>query len=326
MQLTPQTLSALSIARPLAETLAHTPFAGQVLGRFERACNLVDPAGRVITLAVPEVGNGPFSIVVAGEGGLFGALQVGQPVSVDKGRVVIGNWLLDLAGAALWEPALPRLLEPLRLTPALAAILKPYLAWPAPGEGGSIARRVNALARQAARQLHMAIFFTWGNQTTSEVLKASENSPHPHPSPTGRGESRQRRGEGFSLIGSAPHADVGSLEFEAAVSQLAGLGSGLTPAGDDYLVGVMAALWLLQRPEVPPQIAAIAVPKTTTLSAAFLQAAGQGYFSEAWHGLVHALDSGDRAATGGAVQRIADFGASSGRDALAGFSRIILRG
>ncbi|MFN8459974.1 MAG: DUF2877 domain-containing protein, partial [Anaerolineae bacterium] len=72
-----------------------------------------------------------------------------------------------------------------------------------------------------------------------------------------------------------------------------------------------------------PQIASMAIPKTTALSAAFLQAAGQGHFIESWHGLVHALNGGDGAAIGEAVERIAYFGASSGRDALAGFSQTL---
>lgn len=284
--MTTQTLTALSIARPLSETLVQAPFSGRVLGRFERACNLVDPAGRVITLTLPEVGTGPFSIVVTGERGLFDSLREGQPVAADEGELVIGNWLLNLREAALWEPVLPRLLKPLTLTPALAEMLKPYLDWPALAVGASsITHQINERARQAARQLHEAI----GLPSRALPLQILELP-----------------------------------KFEMAVSQLAGLGSGLTPAGDDYLMGVMAALWLLERPEIPYQIAAIAVPKTTTLSAAFLQAAGQGHFSESWHGLVHALNSGSIETIGGAFERIAQFGASSGRDALAGFGGMIL--
>lgn len=291
--MTYQPLTALSIARPLSETLAQVPFSGRILGRFERACNLVDSAGRVIALTLPEVGNGPFSVVVRGKPGLFDSLREGQPVAADKREVVIGDWLVDLRGAALWEPALPRLLKSLRLTPALAAVFKPYLEWPALAtDASSITHHINERARQAARQIH-------------EAIKAP----------------KLRFGRQSSAL---PLQILDLPKLEMAVGQLAGLGNGLTPAGDDYLMGVMAALWLLERPEIPPQIAAVAMPKTTTLSAAFLQAAGQGHFSESWHGLVHALNSGNIETIGGAVERIAQFGASSGRDALAGFGAMIL--
>ncbi|MFN8459748.1 MAG: DUF2877 domain-containing protein, partial [Anaerolineae bacterium] len=190
----------------------------------------------------------------------------------------------------------------------LAEILKPYLEWPAAAAGGSIAQRVNELARQAARQLHEAISQPEGNKT-EKLSKVS-------------GVAKLRFGWQSRAL---PLRKLDSLKLAKAVSQLAGLGSGLTPAGDDYLMGVMAALWLLEQPEIPPQIASMAIPKTTALSAAFLQAAGQGQFIESWHNLVYALNSGDIETIGGAVERIAHFGASSGRDALAGFSAALLK-
>ena len=56
---------------------------------------------------------------------------------------------------------------------------------------------------------------------------------------------------------------------------LAGLGDGLTPAGDDWLVGMMLWAWLAHA--APRRFCQVlsdaAVPRTTTLSAAFLQAA-----------------------------------------------------
>lgn len=110
-----------------------------------------------------------------------------------------------------------------------------------------------------------------------------------------------------------------------AVERLAGLGSGLTPAGDDYLIGAMAALWLAGRPASLPLIVRTARPKTTALSGAFLQAAAGGEFMEPWHALARAWQLEDESALAGAVQWIADFGASSGQDALAGFAMVLLK-
>ena len=62
-----------------------------------------------------------------------------------------------------------------------------------------------------------------------------------------------------------------------AAARLAGRGLGLTPTGDDLLVGVLYALWVW-RPTSAwiSVIAESAMPHTTTLSAAFLEAAAAG--------------------------------------------------
>ncbi len=109
-----------------------------------------------------------------------------------------------------------------------------------------------------------------------------------------------------------------------AVAGLVGLGRGLTPAGDDFLVGVMAALWLTGQAELLADIVTAAAAKTTRLSAAYLRAAARGEFAEPWHDLALALRAADTAAAAEAVDRIAGTGASSGRDALAGFAGTML--
>jgi hypothetical protein len=109
-----------------------------------------------------------------------------------------------------------------------------------------------------------------------------------------------------------------------AVGQLAGLGNGLTPPGDDYLVGVMAALWLTGQKEILPVMGQVAAPLTTTLSAAFLKAAARGEFIEPWHALAQALSAGEAEAFSQVIERVAQFGASSGRDTLAGFATTLL--
>jgi hypothetical protein len=96
---------------------------------------------------------------------------------------------------------------------------------------------------------------------------------------------------------------------------LAGLGGGLTPAGDDILMGVIYGLWVW-RPEREwiRLIVETAVPLTTTLSAAFLRAAGDGEATSHWHNLLSGKKS--------AIDQILTIGESSGRDAWAGFARL----
>jgi len=109
---------------------------------------------------------------------------------------------------------------------------------------------------------------------------------------------------------------------------LAGLGSGLTPAGDDFLTGAMLWAWLAHPVPAPfcRALVEAAIPRTTLLSAAFLRAAARGECSASWHGLLEALS--ERAEARGAswqlalhqaVQEIMAYGATSGADTLAGF-------
>jgi hypothetical protein len=94
---------------------------------------------------------------------------------------------------------------------------------------------------------------------------------------------------------------------------LAGLGSGLTPAGDDVLTGLMYALWVwMPGSKWLDLIPEWAVPLTTTLSAAYLRAAGCGEATIHWHNLA--------AGNPDAVDQILAIGHSSGKDAWAGFS------
>lgn len=110
-----------------------------------------------------------------------------------------------------------------------------------------------------------------------------------------------------------------------AVGQLAGLGPGLTPSGDDVLAGFLLALRLwpeASRPLGAQILAALilgtAAPRTGRISRAYLWAARQGHASDAWHDLVHSLPGAATAVTA-AVTRILQTGETSGADMLAGF-------
>lgn len=115
--------------------------------------------------------------------------------------------------------------------------------------------------------------------------------------------------------------------IHAGVEALAGLGPGLTPAGDDFLVGVLAALHATAEQGATPvaqrqlalAIATIAAPRTTRLSAAWLTHGGRGHFGERWHHLIMALNRLDAGAIKQAVTKIEAIGATSGTDGLDGF-------
>jgi hypothetical protein len=264
---------ARSMARPLFESLSQRPFAGLIMGRFNRSCNLVEAEQRLIALTSAGIGDGPFSIVLADQPKFFASLPLDQPVYATHQTLQIGDWQLDLTKAVVWEPKIDWPDPPFAPPPALCKNLASYRVWP-PDKGRSpLAQGLARSARQAAAALGQAL--------------------------------TDQRG------------------LEAAVTQLAGLGQGLTPAGDDYLLGVMAALWLTGQPDLPPQIAHLAAPQTTLLSAAFLQAAARGEFIEPWHALMRAVRGKNDTPIEKALHRIAHFGASSGTDALAGFASVV---
>ncbi len=105
---------------------------------------------------------------------------------------------------------------------------------------------------------------------------------------------------------------------------LAGLGPGLTPAGDDFLVGFLMALTKEGNGQEKLSracrlIANYAAATTTQLSARWLECAGEGHFGEEWHQLVRAINSGIDGQIAQAMTRILNTGATSGADALCGF-------
>jgi Protein of unknown function (DUF2877) len=111
--------------------------------------------------------------------------------------------------------------------------------------------------------------------------------------------------------------------LSSAVAALVGAGPGLTPSGDDVLCGVLLglrvhgpasaalvpALWR----EVQPRLTA-----TTSLSAALLAEAAQGYAVPPVVRLTEALVGGDEAQVAAAVPAVLTIGHSSGADLLGG--------
>lgn len=110
----------------------------------------------------------------------------------------------------------------------------------------------------------------------------------------------------------------------SALSALVGLGPGLTPAGDDFIVGYLAALWSRSRhePGIAALLRALAVPVgqmsllTNAISRQMLLDALQGHFAERLTEVVRCICAvGDVA---GATMRALEVGHSSGADALCG--------
>lgn len=126
----------------------------------------------------------------------------------------------------------------------------------------------------------------------------------------------------LARLAAALRADDDVSAGEAAVG-LIGLGPGLTPSGDDALVGIAAARFVLPGPggggsgflgPVIPDAAA----RTTVVAATFLEHAAAGEFAGGIHALLAALLGTSLEPVAPAIDRVLDWGATSGADTLVG--------
>ncbi len=281
-------LRALSIA-PAARHWLNSTQEARVLYSFEAVVNLVNQDAHVLSLVDERIGNGPFSILLEE---LPAGVHAESRLLVFENGLWLDDWLIDADEAPLWQPV-PDWAS-LHTAPALvqqaASEISALLATHAPTD--SLARLVLAAA---------------GDSTLPARIQqlAEQNIP-------------------LLLAGVQAHDNAKMTE---AARKLAGVGPGLTPAGDDLLLGAMYGLWATQPPASALQsaetIATVAVERTHALSAAWLAAGSRGEAAAPWHQLVAAIGAGDSAAVQTAALRILPTGHTSGADALAGFMAVL---
>jgi len=114
-----------------------------------------------------------------------------------------------------------------------------------------------------------------------------------------------------------PALDLLAAGDAAAVPELVGRGSGLTPSGDDVLCGWLAVHHAagVAVPDVEEAVTA-SLPRTTTLSATLLDCALHGEVLPEFARMVRAL--GSSADVGPAIEEVARIGHTSGRALLLG--------
>ncbi len=122
-----------------------------------------------------------------------------------------------------------------------------------------------------------------------------------------------------SIIGLAQALHGGTdQDLVASCSALVGLGDGLTPSGDDLLVGASAALRRAgdeRAARLATAAAEMAPGHTTDIALMFHTCAARGDYSQRLHALLERLADGPRHAD---VEVMLDWGASSGADCLLG--------
>ena len=163
------------------------------------------------------------------------------------------------------------------------------------------------------------------------------NLPH-GPAPQGLGrfvDAGYVTDDHFCRAAASPLADArvwASRELHGAridpvwAKRLIGLGPGLTPAGDDFLGGMMIAFHALGAGDTRDRLWRSIQPRlphaTNQISCALLEAAAQGVGSASLHGALNSLLAGG-AGLDAAVSKLAQIGHSSGWDSLAGVVTVL---
>jgi hypothetical protein len=326
----PRSLIALSIAPSAQAWLVHASKA-RVLHLFKHACNLVNENGEVLSIVGSEIGEGPFNILLKDlEFSFLNYLNVETPIITRSNYISLGNINIDTHHAKTWSPNLDwNQLHTARNHICLQLLnLDEWLRRQAP---------TNSTIEYLETLLEIA-----GVEDKSQELRGASSRPERISTPPAFMERAnypkmestiqiQNSAEsGFILYAAQPIKDLSYSIVDAdiracrnAVQSLAGLGPGLTPAGDDFILGAMLASRIIHPPELgsclTEKIAEAACQLTTSLSGAWLRAAGRGEAGILWHHFLATLVSGEWSTLKNFTNKLLSVGYTSGADSLAGF-------
>ena len=295
---TPTVLYGALIA-PKARQWLQDPRGGRVHSLYQNAINLIDKRGELFSLVMPPLGPGPFALLLRpvpinlqSADGFASLIEVGAPIRVGPAVLELGAIQVRLTDLEIWNPR-PNwdgLRASLRVATVeqLAQVLRRYAP---PGSLAPLAERpAGALWSESASggDLSSALLHRIAS-LAQELLSA--------------------------LIRSEP------AQIEAAASKLAGLGSGVTPAGDDFMLGAIHALWASADGNRVADLVGSVLEgvgsRTNAVSLAWLRAAARGEAANEWHGLFEAVLMGEP------IEAVARLlirrGHTSGADAVAGF-------
>lgn len=258
-----QILKSLSFAPAVKHWLANTHHP-RILHVFDHACNLINERGDVLSIVTPQIGNGPFNLVIRENILLSEHCDAESHVTINNNIIRLGNISVNTENAQLWDP-------------------RPH--W---------------------ESLHSNL-----DHICNQLLKLPMTD---HLSSF----------SGFSYA--IANADTSASIIIA--KQLAGLGIGLTPAGDDFIMGALYAAWIIHPLEIARTLATRVADETsaltTSLSATWIKSAGRGEAGIRWHEFFCALVLFDVDQIHFAKNNILAVGETSGADALAGFTHTFI--
>src|SRR5215208_5665945 len=272
-----QSTTALSLTSLVSHWLANSRYP-RILHLFDRACNLINEHRDVLSIVTPQIGDGPFNVVVKDNVLFSDRLNIESLIYVSPSQLNLGDLTIHTADAKHWNPS-PN--------------------WDS----------FHANKNKISNYLKHGGFDTLLGEPS--VLLNHRNFP-------------VTQSLASNLCSSLVNADISSCLM--AATKLAGLGAGLTPAGDDFIMGAIYAAWIIHPFEVASVLARKIVnstaPRTTSLSAAWLRCAGRGEAGILWHTFFDALISSDAAAIQSRITKLLSVGHTSGADALSGFIRL----
>ncbi len=285
---------AATIGQVASSLLAHDQQAA-VMGVTSRGVFLRLPSGWVIFIST-QLTPGPLTINVPSDHEQLHSLAIGHRAFLSPEMIFFPgeDFSISITPAHVWIPPAPpqRVISPTRRRQRLASVLRAVLA--KRRKGGWIA----LLAYLA-------------------------------------GDGRAAGMDGSALIarlknlqGALAAGQVSAIA--AALEPFLGCGPGLTPSGDDLILGLLLALnrWgeilplQIDRRGLNAIIIEQARRKTTTLSANLIECASRGLADQRLMIALDALVTGTPGAAA-AVECLLDWGSSSGLDALVGMASAI---
>lgn len=253
--------------------------------------NLIADDGEIISFVTPAIGNGPFNVVLPTLT-LNAHITSDAKCDLNPGFASIGELSIRLSDpdTQIWESRFP---------------------WssldPSPDE--------------------MRLVLEW----LDEFLTKREPSPQ-NQSPAGEWESSLSRDlqdqlETESKILFTGIADHTLAMIRGSATRLVGLGQGITPDGDDIMLGALLAAWMTEPGTFPIEcgeaIVEAAADRTTLISLAWLMAAARGEYTEHWHSLLNAICTMSKEELLQGASQIYRQGHSSGWSGLRGFQGVL---
>ncbi|WP_103106659.1 DUF2877 domain-containing protein [Brevibacillus reuszeri] len=278
-------IHALSGDAEFLRILASSSFSGKVHSIFERTINLqCDQNNELYTIACDQLDNGPNTLVLDVKRFHETGLEVGDRVLSQGQTLQIGNKIeIAATQAKEWECTLPPYPSNIETLKVDIAFMKEYIA--AHGKCGGMKRNSRPSTPFEAEMSNMLL---------------------------------QRSG----LLREALAAGKSEVAVQHALG-LVGLGPGLTPSGDDFLVGLFSIANMQGTPyylscHFLEEIALKAKQLTNEISYMMVKKAASGQVRESVVSLLQALSKGTVEELLGALEKVLAIGSSSGTDMALG--------
>jgi hypothetical protein len=278
------------------------PFSGTVHSVFRQACNLWLETGELLTLLSCPKGNVPHGIRLdtSFHSVFLHGLRVGQSAACRGGilRIDGADFSVDLRPAHLWHIDLTELhIDLCRPTQARSWVV----AW----------SELNMHYHPGGISENLGTFFLPGVRPAMPAVSAILLQQGTDTIP--------------SLLQATCHLRLSDVML--SIRSLIGLGHGLTPSGDDFLVGYMTGLWCTAKTN-PSRVRFLTAlgselsdvsQNTNKISGTFLRSAAKGHVSEPIAKLAQQLNqANDMSSLRATTQTALQVGHTSGSDGVLG--------